>query len=101
MPEPDEPAEMPCSCGGNNSNCSRCYGSGYVRRPPGWTGKMPTKPVAGLPMEEYERRPWVPPVETPEEQGERRRRGWRLFWFNLGVYALPFALVFLFLRACR
>jgi hypothetical protein len=66
---------------------------------------MPTRPIAGPPMEEYERRPWVPQVETPEEQRERRaesrRRGWRLFWLNLGVYVLPFALVFLFLRACR
>jgi hypothetical protein len=66
---------------------------------------MPTRPVAGPPMEEHERHPWVPSVETPEEQFERRaesrRCGWRLFWLNLGVYALPFALVFLFLRACR
>jgi hypothetical protein len=57
--------------------------------------------IAGPPMEEYERRPWVPPVETSEEQRERYARAWKAFWIYVGLYALPIVLACMYVRGCR
>ena len=98
MPEAGEQTEMPCTCNGINSNCSRCYGSGYVRRPPGWTGTDSRERAAFSPSAIND------PVSSPKPEycesewlaKKRRKLAWRAFWINVAGYAIPFALVFLF-----